>query len=156
MKKIYLLSLVVFIIDLISKILVQNLLILDKSYYLIPNFFYFRLTKNSGAAFSLFNNYRFILIILAIGVLIYICRYLVKNDLSKLESTSYVLLIGGILGNLFDRVFYGQVIDFIGFKIFSYYFPIFNIADIAIVIGALLLIIGLIRGGISGNKSRSK
>ena len=52
------------------------------------------------------------------------------------------MLFGGILGNLIDRVIFGYVIDFIGFEIGSYEFPIFNIADIAIVIGAVFIIIG--------------
>ena len=52
------------------------------------------------------------------------------------------MLFGGIIGNIIDRLIYGYVIDFIGIKIFSYNFPIFNIADTAIVIGAVIIILG--------------
>ena len=57
---------------------------------------------------------------------------------------SYSLMIGGILGNLFDRCFNGYVIDFLSFKFGSYYFPIFNFADVFIVVGGIILIINIL------------
>jgi signal peptidase II len=57
------------------------------------------------------------------------------------------MLIGGILGNLFDRIFYGYVIDYLDFYIFNYNYPVFNIADMCIVISVCLLIVDMIRGG---------
>lgn len=56
-------------------------------------------------------------------------------------------MIGGILGNLFDRIIYGYVIDYLDFYIFGYNFPIFNIADICIVISVILIIIDTLWGG---------
>ena len=56
-------------------------------------------------------------------------------------------MIGGIIGNMLDRIFYQKVIDFLSFKIFHYYFPIFNCADMAIVIGMFLFIIDVILEG---------
>ncbi len=76
---------------------------------------------------------------------------------NKLNDLSFGLLIGGILGNFADRIFCGFVRDFIVIKIFSYNFPVFNIADITIVVGVLLLVISTIKGEIkSGNKSRRR
>ena len=60
---------------------------------------------------------------------------------SKIENLSYGMIIGGIIGNLFDRIFYNYVIDFLDFKIFGYDYPIFNLADTFIVIGVILLVI---------------
>ena len=64
------------------------------------------------------------------------------------------MLIGGILGNLFDRVFYGKVIDFLSFNIFGFMFPVFNLADTFICVGVGLLIIEFLRGDRDGNKSK--
>ena len=64
-----------------------------------------------------------------------------KNNINKIGTISYGLLLGGILGNLFDRIFYGYVIDYLDFRIFNFNFAIFNLADMAIVIGAILLIV---------------
>ena len=88
--------------------------------------------------------------ILVLGGLFY---YLKKEKLTNLKIIYYSLLIGGILGNLFDRIVYNSVIDFLDFKIFNYDAPVFNLADTFIVIGVLLIIIENI-GGLNGNKGR--
>jgi signal peptidase II len=75
---------------------------------------------------------------------------------NKLNNLAFCILFGGILGNFLDRIFVGYVRDFISFKFGNYYFPTFNIADIAIVIGVILLIISTIVEEMTknGNKSR--
>ena len=75
---------------------------------------------------------------------------------TKLEIISYSMFLGGILGNLFDRVFYKEVIDFISFNLFGYKFPIFNLADSFIVIGAIIFIIIMIKGDRNENRSKRK
>ena len=65
---------------------------------------------------------------------------------SKLELFGYSLILGGAIGNLYDRIVYGYVIDFLDFYIFKYDYPVFNVADIAIVIGTLLLVIAIFKG----------
>ena len=151
-KKVYIFSLIFFIIDLISKILVINTI--KKEIVLIPNFLSFNKVSNEGAAFSILNGGRIFFILLGVTVIIYIVKYMLKSINNKVEILSYSLILGGIIGNLFDRIVYGKVVDFISFKIFGYYFPIFNIADSMIVIGAILLIINLIKG--DKNEIRSK
>lgn len=65
--------------------------------------------------------------------------------MSTLEKISYIFLTGGIIGNLIDRIIYGYVVDYLRFIIFDYNFPIFNLADICITIGVILLIINMLR-----------
>ena len=76
--------------------------------------------------------------------------------MSNLSIISYSLIIGGIIGNLIDRIFLNHVIDFLSFNIFGYYFPIFNIADICIVCGILLLLIDGWLGDENGIRSNKR
>lgn len=148
-KKIYKFGLVFFLIDLISKIVMLSL----KKHMpikVIKNFFYLDLVSNDGAAFSLFSGMTILFVIIGIGVLIYIDRFIV-TDSEKFLGIS--LVIGGIVGNLFDRIFYGEVVDFLAFNIGRHYFPIFNFADIFICVGVLILILENIRGDKVENKS---
>lgn len=144
-KKVYVLSLIFFLIDLISKLIIlkiENILPIT----VIKNFFYLNKVTNEGAAFSSFTGYQIILILIAIVALIYIHKSVLKDIKTSLGTISISLLVGGILGNLFDRIVYNKVIDFLSFNIFGYMFPIFNIADIFICIGVVLLLIDYIRG----------
>lgn len=140
------LSVVLLIIDQISKILVVNQIDINQSIVLIKNFFYLTYTHNTGAAFSILTGQRLLLILIAIVILIILFNYLRKNKVErKIEVLAFSLIIGGSLGNLIDRVIRGYVVDFIDVKIFGYNFPIFNLADTFIVIGVLLLFIILSR-----------
>ena len=142
MKKISLISLLIFLVDRITKILVTNNLTLNARNKIIDKFFYITRCHNEGAAFSIFSGNVIFLILITLVVLYLIYKSLKsKKDLSKIAYISYGLLLGGIVGNLFDRLFYGYVIDFLDFQIFKFDFAVFNIADMAIVIGALLLLI---------------
>ena len=84
---------------------------------------------------------------MGIFALLLIYFFLIKNKkLTNLEQISYGILTGGIIGNLIDRIIHGFVIDYLDFKIFNYYFPVFNLADIMIVIGMFLIIIQVLKG----------
>ena len=136
-KKLTIFSFIFFVIDQLSKILIINNVALNKSINIIPNFFSLTYVRNEGAAFSLLDGAVWFFIIIA-----FIFLYLIKDkNLSKFEIITYSLLIGGILGNLIDRIIYGYVIDFLSFIIFGYNFAIFNFADTFIVISVVLLII---------------
>lgn len=157
MKKIVIISSIVFIIDLISKIIIINTLKINESIIIIKNFFNITYTKNFGAAFSIMQNSRLLLIITALIILYIIILYLKKNKIdNNIEIVGYSLIIGGLLGNLFDRIIYGYVIDFLDLYILNFDFAIFNIADSSIVIGIILLLIISIRRSIDENKSRRK
>ncbi len=154
-KKVYVLSLIFFLIDLISKLIIlkiENILPIT----VIKNFFYLNKVTNEGAAFSSFTGYQIVLILIAIVALIYIHKSVLKDIKTNLGTISMSLLVGGILGNLFDRIVYNKVIDFLSFNIFGYMFPIFNIADTFICIGVLLLLIDYIRGEKNETRSNKK
>lgn len=138
MKKFYIVSVLTIIIDRVLKILASTFLT-TKKLYIIKDFFYLVSTYNEGAAFSSFEGMTILFIFIAICSLIYIFYYMKKYDV---KSVGLALLAGGIIGNLIDRIIYRYVIDFIGFEIGNYSLPIFNIADIAIVMGAIVIMIG--------------
>ena len=141
MKKIGIISLIVIIIDRILKVLVTNNFVLDARNEIIDGFFYITNCHNEGAAFSLFSGNVLFLIFITLIVLFLIYRTINKENVNKIGVLAYGLLLGGILGNLYDRIFYGYVIDYLHFVIFKFNFAIFNLADAAIVIGAILLIV---------------
>ena len=140
-KKPYIIALCFFIIDLISKQIVINLIPLHKSIMVIKNFFYLTYTRNTGAAFSILEDARILLLIVTVIALFFINKFMNKEDIKGIENLIYGIIIGGILGNLFDRVIYGYVIDFLDFKPFGYNYPVFNLADTFIVIGVIMLVI---------------
>lgn len=142
MKKVYIIALISLIIDQIVKILVSNYLILGQTTKIINNFFYLTYVQNTGAAFSILIGYRYILIIITLIFLYYLYKYTKKQtNPNKLAILSHGLLLGGIIGNLIDRIIYGYVIDYLDFMIFNYNFPVFNLADTFIVIGCIILVI---------------
>ena len=141
MKKIGIISLIVIIIDRILKVLVTNNFALNVRNKIIDGFFYITNCHNEGAAFSLFSGNVLFLIFITLIVLFLIYRSINKENVNKIGILAYGLLLGGILGNLYDRIFYGYVIDYLDFVIFKFNFAIFNLADAAIVIGAILLIV---------------
>ena len=152
-KKIYVVSLIFFLFDFLSKLLV--ICFYSKfPVVVIKNFFVLDKVTNEGAAFSLFSGYVFVLVLISIFVLYYVNKSIINDIRSKTGILGVSMLIGGILGNLFDRVFYGKVIDFLSFNIFGYMFPVFNLADTFICVGVGLLIIEFLRGDINGNKSK--
>lgn len=140
-EKIGIISLIVIIIDRILKVLVTNNFVLNVRNKIIDGFFYITNCHNEGAAFSLFSGNVLFLIFITLIVLFLIYRTINKENVNKIGILAYGLLLGGILGNLYDRIFYGYVIDYLDFVIFKFNFAIFNLADAAIVIGAILLIV---------------
>ncbi|MDT8310372.1 MAG: signal peptidase II [Methylophaga sp.] len=143
------LSLVVIIVDQISKTVMVNWLDLYETVPVLP-FFNLTLAHNTGAAFSFlagaggWQRWFFVVLAAVISlVLIIWMRRLAQT--AKLEAISLALIIGGAIGNVIDRLIYGYVIDFIDIYAGGYHWPAFNIADSAICIGAVLLIIDSFR-----------
>ncbi len=150
MKKVALLSLIVLVFDQILKFIIRSKLVLNETINVIANFFNITYVENDGAAWNILSGNKIILILIALLVLFFIFYYFIFNKkLNKIEVIAYSLFIGGLLGNLWDRIFIGRVIDYLDFKIFGYNFPVFNLADICIVLGVLIIIINEIRGEIN-------
>ena len=130
-----------FFLDLITKNYAVNNLLLNHS-VIINAFLNFTLAFNYGAAFSFLSDaggwQRWFFVIFSIAVISFIAYILIKDKDS--EYIAYSFIFGGALGNLYDRFLLGYVIDFIEFHYNNFYWPIFNIADIAISIGIILLL----------------
>ena len=132
-------------IDILSKIVIDNFLSLNESIIIINNFF--RITKayNYGASWSILSGYQLILILVSIIALILLVIYSKIFTFNNRNNIAFSMLYAGILGNLLNRIFLGYVIDFFDFKIFNYDYPIFNMADIFIVISTFLIIIAILK-----------
>lgn len=152
-RKILIYSIILFILDFVTKLIIKSNLILNKSITIIPKFFRLTYVKNSGAAFSILKGKQIFLIVLSIIVIDFIIYYIFKDKLNKYKVIYYSLLIGGIFGNLFDRIIYNGVIDYLDFNIFKYNAPIFNLADTFIFFGVVLI---LLEGVKNGNRSIRK
>jgi signal peptidase II len=131
-----------FILDRISKVWVIGTLA-DKPITIIDNFFYLRYLENKGAAFSILQGKTIFLIVMtslvSLGMLFAIIKY--KN---KFLRISLALILSGALGNLYDRITKGSVTDFLDFHFGSYIFPTFNVADMLVVVGTILLAIDIL------------
>lgn len=152
-KNIYLIGFIVLLIDQLVKLIIKNVLSLNQEVIVIKNFFSIHYLQNEGAAFSIFQNKTLFLILTALICLVILIIYIQKeNNLNKISTISLGLLLAGISGNLIDRLIYKKVIDFLSFTIFNYDFAVFNIADIAITTGALLLLINCIKEELTSKK----
>ena len=139
-KKIIIFSCIFFVLDMLSKFTIDNFLGFNKSIVIINNFFKLTKVYNYGASFSILTGYQTILIILAIIILGLLFVYQNRFKINTRNTLAFSLLYAGIIGNLINRIFLGYVIDFFDFKIFNYNYPVFNLADIFIVIGMFLMI----------------
>lgn len=155
-KKIFAIAIITLLIDQISKGFIEVYCELGKKITIIKDFFYITYYQNSGAAWSLFDNKRFLIIIISLIAMIIIYRFMYVFKMNKRNNIAFGLLFGGIVGNLVDRVLFGYVRDFLDFYILKYDYPIFNVADIANVIGILLLIVAVIKGEDMVNANSSK
>ncbi|MDP8211826.1 MAG: signal peptidase II [Candidatus Zapsychrus exili] len=135
-------TVIVVLVDRLTKIFFIDLLSYGESLPVIRNFFHVTLVYNTGIAFGLLkdNGVVFLIVpIIAVALLAYNIFYYKQNNevLSRSYIFAFSLILGGAMGNLIDRINYGYVIDFIDFRIW----PVFNIADSAITIGAIIIAI---------------
>ena len=134
------------LIDQVIKFILSSKMILNSTSVIIKDFFSITLVHNTGAAFSLFENSRIFLILMGLIALVVLFFYIKKVDtFDDIDIFIYSLLICGIACNLVDRIVQGYVIDYLSFKFGQYYFPIFNFADICIVVAILIILIKVIR-----------
>lgn len=145
-KKIYIISLILIVIDQCIKLFISNQMGLYDTFTIIKNFLYINLVHNSGAAFSFLQGGRILFILIAIFVVIFLILFIRKNEFKNTKDILiFSLLLGGIIGNLIDRIVYGYVIDYISLTFGNYNFPVFNFADSCIVIAAILIIVNTVK-----------
>lgn len=136
------------LLDLAIKHAVMGTMAYGTSIAITP-FFNFVHVWNTGAAFSLFADgsgwQRYVLSALGIGVSGFLAWLLLRGVSDRLEAAAYTLIMGGALGNVADRVVRGFVVDYLDFYWRGWHWPAFNLADIAITLGALFLVVSSFR-----------
>ena len=154
------LSAVAFFLDLLTKYIVVQKFDLYESVNVLP---VFNLTyvRNYGAAFSFLADHdgwqKYFFILLAIGISLMLAYFMKKNRADQtLQNAAYALIIGGALANMVDRAYNGFVVAFFDFYWDIYHYPVFNVADIAICIGAGLLALDAFKGDKNKQKSGQK
>lgn len=154
-KKYLFLIFIIFLIDQITKIIISNNINLNGSVTVIKNFFSLTYVKNTGAAFGFFSGKTLLITIISIFIFIYLLMELIKNKSNiKIINLSFSFILGGLVGNLYDRIVLGYVRDFMDFTIFNKGFAIFNIGDIFIVVGCFMFIIGALLEARNDYKNR--
>ena len=114
---------------------------LGQSIPVLPQIFHLTYIQNPGAAFGILENQRYLFILIAAVLIVAVIYFYKKNiQLSKLFQVGIALLFGGAIGNMIDRIFIGRVIDYMDFRIW----PVFNLADIAIVSGCAIIAFNLL------------
>ncbi|WP_112180776.1 MULTISPECIES: signal peptidase II [Paraliobacillus] len=141
----YLLAFVIIIIDQLTKFWVVANMELRESITVIENIFYITSHRNTGAAWGILAGKMTFFYIITAVVIVLICYYIQKfaKD-SLLTGLALGLILGGAVGNFIDRIVRKEVVDFFDVYIGSYNYPIFNIADSALVVGVILVLIATI------------
>lgn len=139
------------LLDQATKFAVMRYFPLFTGKVVIPGFFNLVHVRNTGSAFSLFAGanpswrlpFFIVSTLLIVGVILFAYTK-VRREETWLR-TAYSLIVGGALGNLIDRLRFGEVVDFLDFYVGSYHWPAFNVADSAITTGALMLLVSMLR-----------
>ncbi|PLR97355.1 signal peptidase II [Bacillus sp. T33-2] len=142
----YIIALCVILLDQLTKWMIVKNLELGESIKVIEDFLYITSHRNRGAAWGILQGQMWFFYIITIIVVVGIVYYIQKAAKGKmLLGVSLGLMLGGAIGNFIDRVFRKEVVDFINTYIFGYDFPIFNIADSALVVGVALMMLQMLR-----------
>ncbi len=157
--KAYGMAAAVFALDRITKWIIDTRVSFLDSYRVIPGFFDIVHSQNRGVAFGLFNEstweWRTTLLVLTSLAAVIVVTIMLWNArrLDRLSVWGLSLILGGAAGNVFDRMVWGHVTDFLLFYVRDYQWPAFNMADSAIVVGSGLLMIDLLRSKRTANVS---
>jgi signal peptidase II len=142
----YLVAIFIILLDQVTKWLIVTKMYLGESIPVIDNFLYITSHRNRGAAWGILQGQMWFFYLITTVVIIGIIYYIQKAAKGKmLLGVSLAFMLGGAIGNFIDRLLRKEVVDFIHTYIFSYNFPVFNIADSALVIGVILLMIQMLR-----------
>ncbi|BCJ86046.1 signal peptidase II [Effusibacillus dendaii] len=134
----YVWAILVVILDQITKYLVKTRMVFGESIPVLGDFLLITSHRNQGAAWGVFAGQRWLFVLIAIAVIIGVVYYS-RRVKSPLIRAALPLLLGGAVGNLIDRILYGEVVDFLDVRVINY--PIFNLADSAIVIAICLILL---------------
>lgn len=135
-----LISALAVILDQISKYIVDALIPIHDSIVVIPDFFSLTHVRNTGAAFGIFAGQRWVFMIFTVAIILVAVYFLQKGKIKNPWGiVSLALVIGGGIGNMIDRLFLGEVIDFFAFNFWGYQFAVFNVADIFVCCGTFML-----------------
>lgn len=141
----YIIALFIIALDQFTKWLIVKNFQLGESVEVIENFLYITSHRNKGAAWGILQGQMWFFYIITVIVIIGIIYYMQKAAKGKpLLGVSLGFMLGGAIGNFIDRVIHKEVVDFINTYIFGYDFPVFNIADSALVIGVAMLMIQML------------
>ena len=134
---------IIAILDQAAKFFVAGLLPTVKTIPIISDIFHLTYVENTGAGFGVFSGYTWILTLLTLVVIIAAVSYVaVKRPTNRMFLTGFTFMIGGAVGNVVDRIRLGYVIDFFDFRLIN--FPVFNIADCFITVGAIIFAVYVI------------
>ena len=153
----YVLAAVVIVLDQISKQVVLASIQLGETIYVAP-FWNWVLTFNRGAAFSFLASeggwQRWFFTVLALGISAWLLALMHHHRHEKLLPAAFALIIGGALGNVYDRIVHGAVVDFLHFHYAGWSWPAFNLADSAITVGVVMMLWGQLFGPAASDPPR--
>lgn len=132
----FLLALLIIILDQIIKYYISSNMFVGQSIPIVPQIFHLTYILNPGAAFGILENQQWLFILIAIALIVVVIYFYKRiKCLAKLFQVGIALLFGGAIGNMIDRIFIGKVVDYMDFRIW----PVFNLADVAIVLGCVIV-----------------
>ncbi|WP_027726116.1 signal peptidase II [Tuberibacillus calidus] len=138
----YAIGLIVLILDQLTKWIIVQQMHIGESIEIIPHFLYITSARNTGAAWSILEGQMWFFYLVTVVVLAIVIFYMQKYGRHRpFLGVALGLVIGGTLGNFIDRLFRGSVVDFIHVFLGNYSYPVFNVADSSLVIGAILIVI---------------
>ncbi len=136
------LGILIIFADQLTKHIVESLLYVGQSVPIVPQYFHITLVRNPGAMFGIMAHWRWFFVVVTIASLIILLIFM--KDISKdviFAKVGLALIMSGAVGNLIDRLRFGYVIDFIDFRVW----PVFNIADIVLCLGAVFFLFGFFK-----------
>lgn len=146
----------ILVIDQLTKYLVVRNMEIGESIPIIGEFLQLTSHRNAGAAWGMFQGqmiFFYIVTVVVVALLLYIYKKEAKDNL--LMQLAITMLLAGAIGNFIDRILFQQVVDFVDVLIFGYNFPIFNVADSALTIGVILMLIEFFLTGRSDDNERN-
>lgn len=132
----FLLALLIIVLDQVIKYYISSNMFVGQSIPIVPQIFHLTYILNPGAAFGILENQQWLFILIAIALIVVVIYFYKRiKCLAKSFQVGIALLFGGAIGNMIDRIFIGKVVDYMDFRIW----PVFNLADVAIVLGCAIV-----------------